>query len=410
MRTKRRALRPANPASVWLAPCATLVLITALAGCAKPAEPQPGDRGVVTQVAAKSAPDGLEGEVVIVARPGYVERGAVDPRFDWVTPYERETGCKVTVKLAGSSDEMVALAAQGGFDVVAAPSDASLRLVRAGHVQPIDPGLVPSLANVDPRLRQAPWHFVDGRVYGTPLQWAPHVLVYSRKAFAAAPTSWAVVYEPRLLADGRSNSSRVQAPRSPMLIADAALYLMAHEPDLGIADPYELTEAQYAAVLALLRRQRTLLQRYWTDAGVAVQDFASGAAVVASARPFVVNTLAANGEQVAGVIPAEGTTGSADTLMLAAGAKHPNCAHRWMEWMLNATVQGDVAAWLGSVPAVPAACDGHALLGDGGCRTNGAADFDRIRFWRTPGATCVQGECVPYERWSADFAAIAEGP
>lgn len=409
MRTRRPALAPAAAWARWLAPCATLALIASLAGCAKPAEPQTSDPGVATEAVAQSAPDGLEGEVVIVARPGYVERGAVDPRFDWVTPYERETGCKVTVKLAGGSDEIVALASQGGFDVVVAPSDVSLRLVRAGHVQPIDLGLVPSFANVDPRLRQAPWHFVDGRMYGTPLQWAPHVLAYSRKAFAAAPTSWAVVYEPRLLADGRSNSGRIQVPRNPMLIADAASYLMAHEPDLGIADPYALTEVQYAAVLALLRRQRTLLQRYWTDAGVAVQDFASGAAVVASARPFVVNTLAANGEQVAGVIPGEGTTGSADTLMLAAGAKHPNCAHRWMEWMLNATVQGDVAAWLGSVPAVPAACDGNALLGDGGCRKNGAEDFDRIRFWRTPEATCVQGECVPYERWSADFAAIAEG-
>jgi putative spermidine/putrescine transport system substrate-binding protein len=195
-----------------------------------------------------------------------------------------------------------------------------------------------------------------------------------------------------------------------MLIADAALYLKTREPDLGIDDPYALTEAQYAAVLELLRRQRPLVLRYWSEPAVAVQDFAAGAAVVAHSRPFVVNTLAAAGEAVAGTVPAEGATGWADTMMLATGAQHPNCAHRWMEWMLNATVQGDVAAWLGSVPAVPAACEGNALLGDGGCDRNGADAFERIRFWRTPEAQCAQGTCVPYGRWSSDFAAIVATP
>jgi putative spermidine/putrescine transport system substrate-binding protein len=80
-----------------------------------------------------------------------------------------------------------------------------------------------------------------------------------------------------------------------------------------------------------------------------------------------------------------------------------------MEWSLSPKVQGDVAAWFGSVPAVPAACQGNALLGDAGCATNGFDKFDKIHFWRTPEAACPQGTCVPYSRWATDYVAVMGG-
>ena len=61
-----------------------------------------------------------EGSVSIVAWPGYIERGETDPAFDWVTKFEEETGCMVEVKTANTSDEMVALMNEGGFDLVTA--------------------------------------------------------------------------------------------------------------------------------------------------------------------------------------------------------------------------------------------------------------------------------------------------
>lgn len=353
--------------------------------------------------------EALEDRLDIVAWPGYVERGETDPNYDWVTVFEQDTGCKVHVKSAGTSDEMVQLVAQGGYDLVTASSDASLRLIRAGTVQPVDLERIPSYANVDERLRNAPWHFVDGRHYGTPWQWLPNVLMYDTRAFPTAPDSWAVVFEERRLADGRSNQGRIQAYDGAIYVADAALYLMTKQPELGITDPYELDETQYAAVLALLREQRALVQRYWHDPHVAVQDFTQGGVVASGSWPFQVNTLAANRQPVASVVPREGATGRADTTMLAKNARHPNCAYKWLEWSLNARVQGDVAAWFGSVPAVPAACTDNALLGVTGCTRNGFDTFDRVRFWRTPEATCTQGACVPYDRWATDYAAIMSG-
>jgi len=351
-----------------------------------------------------------EGALDILAWPGYVERGASDSKYDWVTPFEQDTGCKITVRTAGTSDEMVSLMAQGGYDLVTASGDASLRLVRGGTVQPVDLARIPSFRTLDERLKEAPWHFIDGKHYGVPYQWGPNVLLYNTKVFRKPPTSWSVVFEDGKLADGKPARGRVQAYDGPIYIADAALYLMTHNPALGIKDPYELNEQQYAATLVLLRQQHPLVQHYWHDANAQVQDFTHGDAVVSGSWPFQVNALRAKGRPVASTIPLEGATGWADTTMMYARARHPNCAYKWLEWSLSPKVQGDVAARFGSLPTVRAACTNNALLGPEGCRTNGVNLFDKLHFWRTPEANCrTQTSCVPYRRWSTDYAALMGG-
>jgi putative spermidine/putrescine transport system substrate-binding protein len=351
-----------------------------------------------------------EGVVDIVAWPGYIERGATDPNFDWVSGYEEKTGCKVRIKTAGTSDEMVALMNEGGFDLVTASGDASLRLIYGGRVQEVNTDLVPSYETVDPRLQSAPWHTVDGKHYGVPYQWGSNVLMYNTTAFKAAPASWDVVFEEKTLDDGKSNKGRVQAFDGPIYIADAALFLMHHKPELGIKDPYELNEEQFSASLDLLRQQRAIVNRYWHDPFIQIDDFTNEGVVASSAWPFQVNLLRSKEQPIASVVPQEGATGWADTTMMHVEAPHPNCAYLWLEWSINPKLQGDLAAWFGSVPVVPAACKGNALLGDEGCTTNGFEEFDRIHFWRTPRAQCPsQGECVPYYRWVTSYIAVLGG-
>ena len=351
-----------------------------------------------------------EGRLDIVAWPGYIERGVSDKAYDWVTAFEKKTSCKVNVKTAGTSDEMVTLMNQGVYDLVTASGDASLRLVAGKTVQPINTKLVPSYSKIDKRLQNGAWHTVGGVHYGTPYQWGPNVLMYNTDVFPTPPVSWSVLFEEQTLPDGKSNKGRVQAYDGPIYIADAALYLMKNDSSLGIKDPYELSEAQYAKVLELLRGQRPLVQRFWHDANVQVQDFTNEGIVASGSWPFQVNTLQANKQKIASTIPKEGATGWADTTMMGSKAKHPKCAYMWMEHSLNAKVQGDVAAWFGSVPAVPAACKASELLGKEGCATNGYNNFDKIKFWKTPTTTCKsQGTCVPYNRWVSDYVAIMGG-
>ncbi|MCF5768872.1 ABC transporter substrate-binding protein [Aeromonas veronii] len=351
-----------------------------------------------------------EGQLNIVAWAGYVERGETDKNYDWVTGFEKETGCKVNVKTAATSDEMVALMNEGDFDLVTASGDASLRLIAGGKVQALNLALIPSYSKIDPRLQNAPWHTVDGKHYGVPYQWGGNILMYNTKVFPKAPDSWNVVFEEQILADGKSNKGRVQAFDGPIHIADAALYLMTHQPALGIKDPYELNEDQYKASLDLLRKQRQLVGRYWHDAFVQIDDFKNEGVVASGSWPFQANALIADKQTIATTVPKEGVTGWADTSMVHSDAKNLTCAYKWLEHSLSNKLQGDLAAWFGSVPVVPAACEGNALLGPTGCKTNGIDNFDRVRFWRTPVSQCKsQGTCVPYYRWVSDYIAILGG-
>jgi putative spermidine/putrescine transport system substrate-binding protein len=381
--------------------------VLALSACNKKSETAPATTSPAAGAAAALVP---EGQLDIIAWPGYIERGESEKAYDWVSEFEKSSGCKVNVKTAGTSDEMVSLMNQGGYDLVTASGDASLRLVAGGKVQAIDIARVASFSSVDPRLQNAAWHTVDGKHYGVPYQWGPNVLMYNTKVFKQAPTSWSVVFEEQKLPDGKSNKGRVQAFDGPIYIADAAVYLMATQPALGIKDPYQLNEAQYAAVLDVLRKQKPLIHRYWHDATVQMSDFKNEGVVASGSWPYQVNALQADKQPVASVIPAEGATGWADTTMMHAQAKHPNCAYAWMEWSISPKVQGDVAAWFGSLPAVPAACKDNALLGAEGCRNNGVDNFDQIHFWRTPEARCADpAGCVPYSRWTQDYITIMGG-
>ena len=353
-----------------------------------------------------------EGQVDIVAWPGYIERGETDKAYDWVTDFEKKSGCKVNVKTAGTSDEMVALMNEGGFDLVTASGDASLRLIAGKRAQPINVKLIPSFKNVDKRLQNAPWHTVNNVHYGVPYQWGWNVLMYNTKIFKdKPPTSWKVVFEETTLPDGKSNKGRVQAFDGPIYIADAALYLMKTKPDLGIKDPYELNETQYKAALDLLRGQRKIVGKYWHDAFVQIDDFTNEGVVASSSWQFQANVLESKKQPIATVVPVEGSTGWADTTMMHADAPHPTCAYMWMEHSLNKKLQGDLSAWFGSVPVVLEACKGNALLGDDGCQRQGLGSFDKIAFWRTPTSKCASqnNQCIPYHKWVSDYIAVLGG-
>ena len=359
-----------------------------------------------------------EGELSIISWAGYIERGETDPNFDWVTQFEEETQCMVTNKVAATSDEMVALMNEGGFDLVTASGDASNRLISGGRVQEINIDLIPSYSKIDERLQNAPWHTVDtdgdgtAEHYGVPYSSGQNILMYNTEIFGdQPPTSWNVVFEEMTLPDGESNAGRIQAYDGPIYVADAALYLMATQPELGITDPYSLTREQFDAAISLLREQRKLINRYWHDAFIQMDDFTNEGVAASGSWPFQANLLKGGGAPIDKVVPVEGATGWADSTMLHVDSEHPNCAYKWMEWSLNPKVQGDLAAWFQNIPVRLDACEGNELLGPDGCVNNGLNDFDKIWWWRTPTADCGDGrmECVPYHEWVTQYVAVIGG-
>ncbi|HLF37079.1 MAG TPA: hypothetical protein VI520_03995, partial [Anaerolineales bacterium] len=103
--------------------------------------------------------------------------------------------------------------------------------------------------------------------------------------------------------------------------------------------------------------------------------------------------------------------------MMHVNAPHPNCAYKWLEHSINPKLQGDLASWFGSVPAVLSACTGNALLTDEGCDINGLGNFEQIAFWKTPAAACGfdpagdagPNDCVPYHEWVTNMIAVIGG-
>jgi putative spermidine/putrescine transport system substrate-binding protein len=324
-----------------------------------------------------------------------------------VKPFEKKTGCKVTAKYAGSSDEMVTLMRQGGgqYDMVSASGDASVRLIRGGDVQPMNPKLIPDFKNFIGALKSPAHNTVDGVHYGISLQWGPNTLLYNTQKVKPAPTSWSVLYNPKY-------KGQITIPDNAIQIADAALYLSKTQPDLGITDPYELNQKQFDAAVSLLKQQRPLLKKHWALASDEIDLFKNGDASLGASWPYQTNTLEADKVPVKDLIPKEGATGWADTWMLSSKSKHPNCAYMWTKWVSTPKVQAQQAIYFGETPANTKACAVMNQLSAGSCKQYHAdapaSYFDSIKFWKTPLADCGNGktDCIDYNQWQKAWTEI----
>jgi putative spermidine/putrescine transport system substrate-binding protein len=342
-----------------------------------------------------------EGQLNLVAWEGYAQP-------EWVKPFEQQTGCVVHAKYAGSSDEMVTLMRQGGgsqYDMVSASGDASLRLIRGGDLQQMNVALVPEWKNFIPQLQSPPHNTVDGKHYGISLQWGPNILLYNTKSVQPAPTSWSAIYGPKY-------KGEVSVPDNPIQIADAALYLSKTQPSLGITDPYELTEPQLNAAVNLLKQQRPLIKKYWALASDEVELFKNGDVVIGAAWPLQQSNLLAAKAPVKSLIPVEGATGWADTWMLAAHAKDPNCAYKWVNWVSSPKVQAEQSISYGETPANTKACAYMEQIKKGSCPLYHAnaptAYFNSIKFWKTPVSECGNGQndCMDYSAWQQKWTEV----
>jgi len=355
--------------------------------------------------ALKTLGDG-EGAVNIVAWAGYVENGSTDPNVDWVTDFEKESGCKVNVKTGATSDDMVSLMKTGEYDVVSASGDASLRLIYGGDVSPVNTDLISNYADIFDNLKNQPWNSVNGVAYGVPHGRGANLLAYRTDIVKPAPTSWASVWDTNSPYKGK-----ITAYDSPIYLADAALYLMATQKDLGITYPYALDQKQFDAAVALLKEQKPLIGEYWGDYLKHVASLKSGGTVLGTTWQVNINLAKGEDTKVEGIKPVEGSTGWSDTWMVSSKAKHPNCAYKWMNHIISPKANAGVAEWFGEAPSNAKSCD---LTADKGhCATfhaNDDAYWEDVYYWNTPTEACLDGrtdvKCVPYAEWVKAWSSL----
>ena len=365
-----------------------------------------------------------EGSLKLIAWSGYTEDGTTEgyEEYDWVTPFEKETGCQVDVTYADSSDQMVQLMRQGGgseYDGVSASGDASNRLIAGGDVGAVDPSLFPEMKNViapiNPDGGTDTQHYVvDGKVFGTPYMYGPNFLMYNTKEVSPAPTSWDVTFE-----TSSPYAGKVTLYDSPIFIADGAMYLKTHQPDLGITDPYELTQDQFDATVELLKQQADLISAPWVLYTDEIDGFVDGSMVIGSAWPInLTYTKGPEAANTAAVIPSEGVTGWADTWMISANAPHPTCMLKWMDHTLQPDVQAEVGIYYGAAGSNVDSCQVIAdTLGEGGQDLVDSVEYSfcgneefltSLYLWKTPEADCGNGQtnCMDYSVWQQKWTEI----
>jgi putative spermidine/putrescine transport system substrate-binding protein len=344
-----------------------------------------------------------EGALSVLAWPGYVENGSTDPSVNWVKPFEDATGCKVSVQVFGTSDEAFSLFTTNPdkFDVISASGDASLRLVRAGYVQPVNVDLVNTYPDIFPALKDKPYNTVDKVHYGIPHGRGSNLLMWRTDTVNPAPKTWAEMFDPK-----SSFAGKVSVYDAPIYIADAAVVLMKTKPDLGIKNPYALDDTQFQAAVDLLKQQKPMISQYWVDYVKQMDAFRNGDATVGTTWQVITNLL--QGEKPAVPVdvikPPEGATGWSDTWMINSKTKHINCAYKFLQHITSPEINIQVAEWFGEAPGNSKSC--ALAVNPDHCKIFHADDeafWKDVWYWQTPEAKCVDGRtdktCKDFDAW-----------
>ena len=292
----------------------------------------------------------------------------------------------------------------GQWDGVSASGNASAKLVDGGDVAPVNTDLVPNYKTIFDDLKNQPYNTFDGkplrdsaRPRGEPLD----VELERRQAGSD------VVVDHARSRQAAKYKGKISVYDDPIYIADAAVYLKAHQPDLGITNPYELDDDQFNAAVDLLKQQHPNVGEYWSDAAKQINSFANGDDVVGTTWQYQYFALLADKPPMkapgpsTGFLPTEGATGWSDTWMIAKNAAHPNCMYKWMNFIASPKANAEVAQYFGEAPAQSKACDPSTLTAaakaDGlpadpqFCDEYHAADpnfWKRVYYWQVPVADC----------------------
>ncbi len=214
-----------------------------------------------------------------------------------------------------------------------------------------------------------------------------NLLVFNTDLYTTAPDSWGEMFEATSAAAGA-----VSIYDSPIYIADAALYLMATQPDLGITNPYALDQAQFDAAIALLEKQKGLAGQYWslyTDQQAALEG---GTVLAGTTWQVIVNLAQANGAKIDAVKPEGGRDRMVRHVddLVEGGA--PNCMYMWMDWIISPEANAAVAEWFGEAPSNAKSCDMTAVPEH--CDNFHAGDdeyWEDVWYWTTPEEECLDG-------------------
>ena len=245
--------------------------------------------------------------------------------------FEDATGIEVKMDLFADNDELFAKLKEGnpGYDVIVPTNDFVERMITADMLVPLDHDKIPNKANVDSAFQDAA--FDPGRKYSMPYMWGTIGIGYRKSRVDGVPDSWST------LLDSDRYSGKIA------LLGDASNVLGSTLKYLGYSynssDAGEIAEAE-----ALLIKQKPHIKTYADDNG---QDLLlSGEVDLTMEWNGDILQVMAEDDDLSFVVPNEGGVLWQDTLCIAKGAPHPENAHAFINFVLDAEVGAAIADFI----------------------------------------------------------------
>ncbi len=118
---------------------------------------------------------------------------------------------------------------------------------------------------------------------------------------------------------------------------------------------YNLSDAQLDQVKAKLIALKPNIRKLWSTGGELTNLFQNHEVIAAMGWPLVTNQLRRAGLPIEEEIPAEGTTGWIDHLMITSSSENKDLAYSLLNYMISAQTQKQLSDVTGYIPANPQA-------------------------------------------------------
>jgi spermidine/putrescine transport system substrate-binding protein len=242
--------------------------------------------------------------------------------------FNEATGIEVKMDLYADNDELFAKLKGGnpGYDVIVPTNDALERMIAADMVIPLDHSKIPNMANIDEPFRDA--QFDPGRKFSMPYMWGTLGIGYRKSEVSGTPDSWKPLFDSDEYAG------------SIALLGDQSNVLGAGLKYLGFSwnstNPDELKQVE-----EMLIRQKKNIKVFADDNG---QDLlASGEVKICQEWNGDIKQIIAEDDDVGYALPKEGSLLWQDTLAIPKGAPHPQNAHAFINFLLDAEAGREIA-------------------------------------------------------------------
>src|SRR5437016_760226 len=258
---------------------------------------------------------------------------------DTVANFEKETGIAVTYDVYDGNEVLEAklLAGHSGYDIVVpSASPFMARQIAAGAYLPLDKAKLPNLKNLDPHLMALAAIADPGNAHGVPYLWSVtgvgyNVAMLERALGTDVPRdSLAFLFDPTFAAKlARCGIALLDTPQE--VIPAALAYL-------GI-DPASRELGDLDRATAVLDRIHPFVRRFHSSQYI--NDLAAGDICLALGYSGDVIQArnrareAESGAEIAFRVPREGAQMSIDMLGIPADARHPDNAHRFIDYLLR---------------------------------------------------------------------------